>query len=124
MLPGVAQIHVVADGDHEPALVVVDAAPARDDAVILISLSTAQKLCAGHLIAVVQIVEHVKDLVGVLDVDDRTVREDPLHAVGEHLPLVGAVEVVAHEEAAAQEIFAQLSGLRVGEVPVTHLDAV
>src|SRR5260221_272647 len=102
VLPGIAQVHVVADGHHEPALVVVDAAPARHHAVILPQLVAAKVLRTRHLVALVQIVERVKDLVGVLDIDDGTVRKNALHAVGEHFPLISAVEVVAHEEAAAQ----------------------
>ena len=37
---------------------------------------------------------------------------------------IGAVEIVGHEEAAAQQVFAQLLGLRVGEAPFADLDGV
>src|SRR5258708_2980510 len=124
VLPGVAQVHVVADGHHEPAFIVVDAAPARYNAVILPQLVAADVLVARHLVALVQIVECVKDLVGGLAVDDGTVRKNALHAIGEHFPLISAVEVVAHEEAAAQKVFAHLGGLRISEIPVANLDAV
>ena len=36
VFPGVAQVHVVADGDHESAMVVVDAAPNGGVAVLFV----------------------------------------------------------------------------------------
>ncbi len=62
--------------------------------------------------------------VVVVEIDDGPVRKDALHAGLEHVPLLVAPEVVAHEEAAAQQIFAQFRGLRVGQIPVAHLDGV
>jgi hypothetical protein len=47
-----------------------------------------------------------------------------LHAGGRRLPFHRAVEIVAHEEAAAQQEFAHGGGLRIGEVPVAHFHAV
>ena len=35
-----------------------------------------------------------------------------------------AVEVVDHQEAAAQQVLAQLRGLRVGQVPLTDFDGI
>ena len=58
------------------------------------------------------------------DIDDRPVGEDALHAFDEDFPFLRAVEVVAHEEAAAQKVFAEAADLRVGQLPVAHLDAV
>ena len=43
-----------------------------------------------------------------VDFDDRPVGKHALHAGVEDLPLLGAVEIVAHEESAAQQVFAQL----------------
>src|SRR5207245_6719756 len=53
VLPGVAEIHVVADGDHEAAFVVVDSTPARCDAIMLPGLSTFDELRYRHLITLV-----------------------------------------------------------------------
>src|SRR5581483_11015985 len=39
MLPRVAQIHVVAHGHHDPPLVVIDAAPARLVAIVLVGFA-------------------------------------------------------------------------------------
>jgi hypothetical protein len=42
----------------------------------------------------------------------------------QRLPLVGAVEVFTHEEAATQQVIVQLRSLRVGEVPVADLHGI
>ena len=42
----------------------------------------------------------------------------------EHLPLVVAVKIVGHEEAAAQQIFAHDFGFLFGEAPFAHLHGV
>jgi hypothetical protein len=66
----------------------------------------------------------VENRVVIGDLDDLAVGEDAAHAVGEDLPLLCAVEVVAHEEAAAEEVFAEGGHLFVGEGPVADLDSV
>ena len=124
MLPGIAQVHVEADGHHQASFVVIDSAPVRQVAVVLIRPARANILRAGHLEPVVQIVDGVKDGVLVIDLDDGPVGKHPLHAGGEDLPLFGSVEIVAHEEAAAQQILPHGFDLCVGQVPVTHLDGV
>src|SRR6185503_18796715 len=100
MLPGIAQVHVVADGDHEPALIVVDPAPPGDDTVVLVDLPTLQELCARYLIPLVQIVNRVEDRIVALDVHDRPVGKYAAHTVDEYLPFMGAMKIVAHEETA------------------------
>ena len=40
------------------------------------------------------------------------------------MPLVRAMEIVAHEEPAPQQKIAQLGRLRICQIPVPHLDAV
>ena len=124
MLPGIAQVHVEADGHHQPAFVVIDPAPVRHVAVVLIRPARANVLLAGHLEPVVQIVDGVKDGVLVVDLHDGPVGKHPLHAVDEDLPLFRPVEIVAHEEAAAQQILPHGLGLRVGQVPVAHFHGV
>ena len=84
----------------------------------------ADVLRAGHLVAVVQIVDGVEDRVVVGNVDDLPVREDLLHGLDEDIPFVGAVEVVAHEEAAAQQVLAELGDLLLGQFPVADFDRV
>src|SRR5215472_16914833 len=48
MFPRIAQIHVVADGDDQPAFVVEDAAPCILDAVGFVEPVAANVLGAGH----------------------------------------------------------------------------
>ena len=83
-----------------------------------------QILLAGHLIALVEIVDRVKDGVFGIDFDNRPVGEDLAYAGFEERPLHRAVEIVAHEEAAAQQVFAHGGRLGVGQLPVTHFHAV
>src|SRR5438477_11397094 len=66
----------------------------------------------------------MKNRIGVLDVDDGTLRKNPLHAGIENLPLIGAVEVVTHKESAAQKVLAHFGGLLVGQGPVADFDAI
>src|SRR5262249_14091494 len=101
-----------------------DAAPVGNLAVLLVGFAVFQSGDAGHLVTVVQIVDGVKDRVSVRDLDDRAVRKDAAHALGEGLPFDAAVEVVAHEETATQEVFAHAARLLVGQVPVAHFDTV
>src|SRR5689334_14177903 len=65
MLHRVAEVHVVADRDHDAALIVVDAAPARRVAVLLVGPAAVHELRARDLLAVVEIPERVEDLIGV-----------------------------------------------------------
>src|SRR5207244_1189996 len=58
------------------------------------------------------------------NLDDGAVREHLAHACGEDFPFDAAVEIVAHEEAAAQQEFAQGAGLLIGEVPVANFDTI
>src|SRR6185437_7056231 len=81
-------------------------------------------LRADDLIAIIEIVNSVKDRVAAGNIDDLPVREDTLHAFLEDLPLHGAVEVVGHEEAAAQQVIAQLMRLCVRDSPFAHLHGI
>src|SRR5271170_2457846 len=63
VLPGIAQVHVVADGDHEAAFVVVDAAPVGDEAVFLVDAVRVDELLAGHLVAIIQVEDGVEDRI-------------------------------------------------------------
>ena len=53
----------------------------------------------------------------VRQVDDLAIRKHAAHAFGESFPLVAAEEAVAEQEAAAQQVVAQLVGVLVGEFP-------
>src|SRR5207244_642278 len=64
------------------------------------------------------------DRVFVRDVHHRPVRKDFFHGQEENVPFIGAVEIVAHEKAAAQEVLAELDNLCVGQLPVAHLDGI
>src|SRR5262249_22297737 len=64
VLDRVAEIHVVADRHHDPALVVVDPAPVRHGvARLFVGEAGLQEARAGHLLAAVEIPERVEDLV-------------------------------------------------------------
>jgi hypothetical protein len=58
------------------------------------------------------------------EVDNRTVGKHAPHTLLEYLPLICAVEIVAHEKAVAQQVFAKPSGLGIGEFPVAHLHGI
>src|SRR5439155_16604972 len=98
--------------------------PLRHKTVMLIGLARFEELRSGHLIAVVEIVDSAENLIRVGDIDDGAVREYLFHAGVEHLPLVGAMEVVAHEEAAAKQVFTKLHRLRVGQRPMPNLHSI
>jgi hypothetical protein len=124
VLPGVAQIHIVADGHHQAMMLVIHAAPVRLVAVVFVSPAGTDILLAGYLIAVVQIVDRMEDGVVVGDVHHFTVGKDTRHAGHEDFPLLGAVEVIAHEEATAVQILAESLHLRVGQVPMAHFHRI
>ena len=121
-LPGVAEVGVLGDGDHDVALVVVDASPAGDAAIFFVA--GAEVFGAGDLVAVVEIEDGVEDGVVVGDVDDGAVGEDHLHGLFEVGLLFGAVEVVGHEEASAEEVVAEFFALGFGEAPLAYLNGV
>ncbi len=60
----------------------------------------------------------------IRDIDDRFAGQDLLHGVLEDFPLVGAVEIVAHEKAAALQVFAETFDLVIGQFPVADFDGV
>src|SRR5271169_1542348 len=78
----------------------------------------------GNLEAIVQIVDGVKDLVFVLDLLDGVIREGLLDPALELVPFGAAVEVVGHEEAAAQAVLAQQLALFIAKTPFANLDGV
>src|SRR5689334_1748079 len=125
-LPGVAQIHVVADRHHDAALIVIDRAPVLGPSVLVLLVGTAapQVLRAGHLETVVQIVNRMEDRIGVVDVDDLALRENFLDSLEEYLPLKCAVEIVHHQKSAAQEKFPELRRLLIGDRPMPDLHRV
>src|SRR5579862_6404874 len=124
VFPGIAQIHVVADGHHQASAVVVDSAPARLEAVELVDAAGAEELRARHLIAVVEIVKGMENLIRVLNIDNGAVRKYARHAGFEDFPFGRAMEIVAHEKSAAQQILAHLGSLLLGEIPMPDFDAI
>ena len=95
-------------------LLVADGAPLRDVAVLLVGAARVDVLLAGHLEALADVVQHVKNLVAVGQVRDRILigRQHHPHAAQEALPVGRAVEIVHHEEAALEQVLAQALGLR------------
>ena len=58
------------------------------------------------------------------DLHDRAIREHGFHALDEGRPLIAAVEVVHHQETAAQKVLAQLSRRLFIQRPLPDLNAV
>src|SRR5580704_1477825 len=106
MLPGVTQVHVEAHRRHEPALVVIDAAPVGHPAFVLVRKVRLEVKGARHLEAVMQIENCVEDRVVVLNFHNWPVWKYPTHAGDEDLPFLCTMKVVAHEEPATEEILA------------------
>src|SRR5665213_2211469 len=99
----------MADRDHDASLLVADAAPVRRHAgrARLIGYAGFEKLGAGNLKAVLEIVNRMEDGVVVGNVFDGAIRENLGHARKKHLPLTEdvmirlvAVKIVDHEETA------------------------
>src|SRR5690606_2071996 len=64
------------------------------------------------------VIDDVKHRMVGRHVDDRPIREYALQASFESDPVVRAEEAVREQEAAAQQVFAQLGHLRVRELPI------
>src|SRR6478736_1285953 len=124
VLPGIAQVHVEVDGDHQSAVIIEHAAPMGFHTVLLVGAARHQRIDAGYLHAVVQVPHHVEDLMVVGDLHHLAVREHAAHGLHETLPLQRAVEVIHHEKAAAQQVVTQPGGLLVIQVPAPHFDGV
>src|SRR5262249_55634041 len=115
-------------------VVVVDTAPVRRltasvdsgscRGTLLAHRMCEQKLLTRHLIAIIEVVDRVEDLILVVDIDDLPVRKDLAQGLGEDLPFVAAVEVVTHEESAAQQELPEARDLRGRQFPVPDLDRI
>src|SRR5262245_24235469 len=105
-------------------MVIVNAAPLSRAFVALISHAGGKIARTRHLPALGEIVDGMEDRIGRVDIDDGTIRKHAFHRGVEDLPLILAPEIVAHEEAAAEQILAQFRGLRVGKIPVTYLNGI
>ena len=68
-LPGIAQVGIESHGGYNAAFVIIDASPARRAAFALVRHAGAEIAGAGNLITVVQIINRVENLVGIVDVD-------------------------------------------------------
>src|ERR1019366_4728917 len=77
--PGIAEVHVVANGHHDAALVVTDRAPFPDVAILFVGPARAYVLFTWHLETLAQIIEHVKNLVFVIHVFNGAIRENHEH---------------------------------------------
>src|SRR5580704_7702101 len=98
----------MADGHHNAALVVINAAPMRHEAILLIHAVGVNELLAGHLVAIAEIENRMENGAAVLDVHNGPVRKHAIHTGDENIPLVSAVKIDAHEKPAAQQEIAQL----------------
>ena len=76
-LPGVAEMHVGADGDHDAPMIVADGAPFGHIAVLFISAAGVDVELARDLKLFVDVVQDVVDLVVILEILDRLGRATP-----------------------------------------------
>src|SRR5690606_15600120 len=106
------------------AVVVVDAAPLRLEAVLFVRQAGIDELKARNLAAVVEVVCDVEDRIVGGHVHDRAIGKYLPHAFDEARPLATAMEVVDHEEAAAQSIIAQPLRFYFTEIPAADLDRI
>src|SRR5450631_2567887 len=106
------------DDYHQPSLVVVDATPLGLEAIVFKQRPGEDVLHARNLETIIQVIYDVEDGVFVIKIDDISVGKDLFDAGGEVIPLDGAVKVVDHEEAAAEQEFTELFRLLIGQVPV------
>src|SRR5688572_2979937 len=74
--PGVTKVHIVADGHLEPVFVVVNATPARNDAVSLVSHTGIGGTSSGNLPAFLKVKQRVEDGIVVRYIDDLPVWKD------------------------------------------------
>jgi hypothetical protein len=100
-LPGVSQIHVVADGDQYPPLLIVNPAPTRSEAIKFVRYPSLQRGHAWNLDPFVKIVEHMKDSILIIDLHHRAIWEHFGEARHEDLPFDGPMEIVHHQEPTA-----------------------
>src|ERR1700722_3623419 len=61
--PGISHVRLEGHGDDEAAAVVVNAAPARRATGAFLGDAGADVTCAGHLIAITQVVDIMEDLI-------------------------------------------------------------
>src|SRR5438105_15943940 len=104
--------------------IIVNATPARLEAIVLIGPARPQELRAWHLIAAVQIENRVKDRVSIVQLNDGVVREHSVHAGGENLPFLRSMEVIHHEKATSIDIITQLLALFAGKLPMADFNGV
>src|ERR1700733_2762967 len=123
-LPGVAEMHVGADGHHDASVVTADGAPLGHVAVLFVGSAGVDVDLARDLKFFVDVVQVVVDLVFILKILHGPVGQHLAHAGHEMLPVVSAVEIVHHQETALQQIIVQAFGLLVGEGPGIDVDGV
>ena len=122
--PGVAEVHIVADGHHDASSVVAYRAPFRDVAIFFVSSARAYILLARYLEALAQVIKNVENFIFIGQIFDGAVREHHQHAAHEVFPIGCAVEIVNHNKTALEQVFAQALGFRLGEGPGLHLYGV
>ena len=111
VLPSVADIHIEVDGNEQTSLVVVDGAP-PGRRVLKTSREPAaeappQVAKPGDLNAPVEIIDDVQGLIGFVHLDNRPLGKNASHRLAKDHPLLGTVEVVHHQETAAEKVFPQ-----------------
>src|SRR6266851_871858 len=123
-LPPVAHVGVEVDEDHGTAAVVEDRAQMLHHAASLPRAALEEGSQAGHLRIAVDLVEAAEHRMVLRDLDDLSIREQPFHLVLEHRPFRGAVEIIHHRAAAAEQELAKDRDLAVEQARAARLDEI
>src|SRR5579871_6590059 len=122
--PRVAYVRLERDRHHQPAVIIEDPPPMIGASFALPTRAAHHRSLTRHLVAIVQIVYCVKDRLAIVQLHRLAIREDLVHALHEDFPFVLTPEVVSHEEAAPQQIFAHRLRLGIGELPAPRLHCI
>jgi hypothetical protein len=121
-LPGIADVRIQGNGDHDTAFIVVDTLPARNLSIFFVA--RVQVLGSGDAVSIVQIKDGVKYGVVVRNIHNWPFWKDHLHGLFEISLFLGSVEVVGHEETAAEQVVTKLFRLGLSQSPLPHLNGV
>src|ERR1700677_1736548 len=103
--PGIAQVHVVTDGDHDAALVVANCTPLGHVSVFFVRPPGLYVLFPGNLHALIRIVKYVEDFVLAAQGFRRPVGKNLTHAIHKIFPISSTMEIIHHQEPTFQKVF-------------------
>ncbi len=128
MFPGVPDVHIEVDGDGQAATRIIEGSPMRRDGLRLdydgAARSSAKVAQSGDVSALIDVVEHVKERISLLDFQDLLAGEHTDHGVAKSCPIVFAMKVVYNQEATAEKVVAEACAFALIDVPVGGLGGV